>query len=441
MSGLLVVPSIDSRPENVELVLSLLENYGQPISQNDFAEELKKEDRFKNVINIHSLMRKTELPRYFGLVNKEEKLELTHRGYRYLNASHNEKIDIIFESLVNDTFGRNNNGIHGTDSDVEAPCVFLKAIKDLNGIYSDEFTAMLYLMHNVGQTYEETLKNIVDYRNNDDLEIIIDEIKDNNFYRKYGSNNKIKGFFEKLKIVNCDNHKYIFSKYTKENHMKDVQSLKVVNTDEVSIEDVSEVIKRLNKSTIEGNYSNQSYRFYLSEYEIGDDKEKNNQVVGQEEFYNMEEDTNEKLIDWSEAERKNEARKSRHRELNDEVHKLLKDRGFRVFEGNIDCLGFKNSFPVIIGEVKTLSGESKDEKSQVLKAFSQLYYYEMFAMKQFEGHKSQKVAIFERKISDEHIDFLEDNNILVLWKCSEGVFDCSVDGLEFFKELNVEMEM
>lgn len=441
MSGLLVVPSIDSRPENVELVLKLLDDYGQPISQNEFAEELRKEEKFKNVTDIHSLMRKTELPRYFGLVNKKEKLELTHRGYRYLNANNNEKIDIIFESLLNDTFGRNNNGIKGTNSDVEAPCVFLKAINDLDGISSDEFTAILYLMHNLGKTYEETVKNIIDYRINDDLEIIIDEIKDNNFYRKYGSNNKIRGFFEKLKIVNSDNYKYIFSKYTKENHMKDIKSLKVVNTENIKSEDVSEVIKRLNiQSTKEINV-NQGHRFYLSEYEFGYDQEQNEKVIEQEEFYNEEEDKNEKLIDWSEAERKNEARKSRHRQLNDEVHKLFKDRGFRVFEGNIDCLGFKNSFPVIIGEVKTLSGENKDEKSQVLKAFSQLYYYEMFAMKQFEGYKSQKIAIFERKISDDHINFLESNNILVLWKCSEGVFDCSENGLEFFKELNLEIKM
>lgn len=441
MSGLLVVPSIDSRPENVELVLQLLDNYGKPISQNEFAEELRKEDRFKNVTNIHSLMRKTELPRYFGLVNKQERLELTHRGYRYLSGNDDEKIDIIFESLLNDTFGRNNNGIHGTDSDIEAPCIFLKAIKDLDGISSDEFTAMLYLMHNAGQTYEQTVQNIIDYRINHDLEIIIDEIKDNNFYRKYGSNNKIRGFFEKLKIVNGDNQKYIFSKYTEENHMKDIQSLRVVNTENTNTEDISEVIKRLNVESTKYNQMNQNHRFYLSEYEVGNDKEQNGKVIEQEEFYNEEEDKNEKLIDWSEAERKNEARKSRHRELNDEFHKLLIDRGFRVFEGNIDCLGFKNSFPIIIGEVKTLSGESKDEKSQVLKAFSQLYYYEMFAMKQFEGYKSQKIAIFESKISDDHINFLESNNILVLWKCSEGIFDCSDDGLEFFKELNVEIEM
>lgn len=441
MSGLLVVPSIDSRPENVELVLQLLDNYGKPISQNEFAEELRKEDRFKNVTNIHSLMRKTELPRYFGLVNKQERLELTHRGYRYLNANDDEKIDIIFESLLNDTFGRNNNGIHGTDSDIEAPCIFLKAIKDLDGISSDEFTVMLYLMHNAGQTYEQTVQNIIDYRINDDLEIIIDEIKDNNFYRKYGSNNKIRGFFEKLKIVNGDNQKYIFSKYTKENHMKDIQSLRVVNTENTNAEDISEVIKRLNVESTKDKQMNQNHRFYLSEYEVGNDKEQNGKVIEQEEFYNEEEDKNEKLIDWSEAERKNEARKYRHRELNDEFHKLLIDRGFRVFEGNIDCLGFKSTFPAIIGEVKTLSGENKDEKSQVLKAFSQLYYYEMFAMKQFEGYKSQKIAIFESKISDDHINFLESNNILVLWKCREGIFDCSDDGLEFFKELNVEIEM
>ena len=88
-----------------------------------------------------------------------------------------------------------------------------------------------------------------------------------------------------------------------------------------------------------------------------------------------------------------------------------------------------------------MSGEEKDEKAQVLKAFSQLYYYEMFAMKQFEGYKSQKIAIFEGKISDEHINFLEYNNIYVLWKNDDEILSCSNYSLEFFKELNIVIEI
>ena len=195
MGGFLVVPSIDSRIETLEIVLKLLDNYGGGISQNHLAEKLKQEPSFKSIRDIHSLMRKTELSRYFGLAYKDDKVILTERGKRYLEADDNKKIDIIFESLKNDTFGRNNNGIQNTNSKVEAPNVFLRAIKDLRGISTDEFAAILYLMNNLDKTYEESLKIIENHRINNNLEILINEIKEKNFYRKYGSNNKIRGLF------------------------------------------------------------------------------------------------------------------------------------------------------------------------------------------------------------------------------------------------------
>ena len=74
MGGFLVVPSIDSRMESLEIVLKLLDNYGRPISQNHLAEKLKQEQNFKSIKNIHSLMRKTELSRYFGLAYKGDKV-------------------------------------------------------------------------------------------------------------------------------------------------------------------------------------------------------------------------------------------------------------------------------------------------------------------------------------------------------------------------------
>lgn len=438
MGGFLVVPSIDSRMESLEIVLKLLDNYGRPISQNHLAEKLKQEQNFKSIKNIHSLMRKTELSRYFGLAYKDDKVILTERGKRYLEADDNKKIDIIFESLRNDTFGRNNNGIQNTNSKVEAPNVFLRAINDLRCISTDEFAAILYLMNNLDKTYEESLKRIYDYRINNNLEILINEIKEKNFYRKYGSNNKIRGFFENIKIVSIYDNNYFFSEYIKNNYINDIQQLKVVNTGYSSFKDIPNRIDTL--CQIEGGEKNknnkQGYRFYLKEYEL-DISKKNNDIVSEdEEKYNSQ-----KLIDWSPIEGKNEERKFRHRKLNDEVHKLLKDRGFRIFEGNIDCLAFKDSTPILINEIKTLSGEEKDEKAQVLKAFSQLYYYEMFAMKQFEGYKSQKIAIFEGKISDEHINFLEYNNIYVLWKNDDGILSCSNYSLEFFKELNIVIEI
>lgn len=91
--------------------------------------------------------------------------------------------------------------------------------------------------------------------------------------------------------------------------------------------------------------------------------------------------------------------------------------GFKLFEGNIDCLGIKNNDFVLIGEIKTLDGSKSDEDKQVKKAFAQLFYYEEFEMGQFSKISCKKIVVFDRKIRDEHIDFFNKNGIQVFWKC------------------------
>ena len=114
---------------------------------------------------------------------------------------------------------------------------------------------------------------------------------------------------------------------------------------------------------------------------------------------------------------------------------LLRNKGFDIWQGNIDCLGVKSTSSIIIGEVKTLNGTMKDERAQVTKAFAQLFYYEMFAMDKFAGYNSQKIAIFESKISDEHIYFLEKNNIKVIWLDENQIFNGNQDTIEYFSQL------
>ena len=56
-----------------------------------------------------------------------------------------------------------------------------------------------------------------------------------------------------------------------------------------------------------------------------------------------------------------------------------------------------------------------DEKKQVQKAFSQLYYYEEFFVKEKINNYIQKVVVFESIISEKHISFFEKNEIKVFW--------------------------
>lgn len=435
----LVVPSIDSNPEMINLVLRLLESK-EPINQGDLAGELMKDSLLEKVTNKNAAMRKTEMARYLGLVNlvgRPANLYITERGRRYRVANEKSKIEIIFEALINDSFGRNNNGISGTDSDVEAPNVFLKSIIDLEGITTLEYASILYLMDKENFTYCESLGEIKKRRADNSVGEIISIIKNGNFDRKYGTNNKIINFFRNMNIVyKQEDEYYLFDEIF--NEYKDIiRDLKVINnisySEDENEENDDESYAVYENEEVESDDSNLGkLRFFLSRDLKSDSSQSQDYQLNSNDNDN---DNDKTLVDWSIAEEKIKIRKDRHEKILDRFKLLLRNKGFDIWQGNIDCLGVKSTCPIIIGEVKTLNGTIKDERAQVTKAFAQLFYYEMFAMDRFVKCNSQKVAIFESKISDEHICFLEENNIKVIWLDDNQIFNGNQDTIKYFNQL------
>lgn len=430
----LVVPSIDSNPEMINLVLRLLESK-EPINQGDLAEELMKDSLLDKVTNKNAAMRKTEMARYFGLVNlvgRPANLYITERGRRYRVANEKSKIEIIFEALMNDSFGRNNNGISGTDSDVEAPNVFLKSIIDLKGITTLEYASILYLMDKENFTYYESIGEIKRRRSDNSIDEMISIIKNGNFDRKYGTNNKIINFFKNINIVYKKEDEYYLFDEIFNQHKDIIRGLKVINNINYS-EDENDVDNNTiyeNEEVEADDSSLGKLRFFLSK-----DLESGKNQQEEYQLNTNDNDSDKTIVDWSIAEEKIKSRKDRHEKVLDRFKLLLRNKGFDIWQGNIDCLGVKSTSSIIIGEVKTLNGTMKDERAQVTKAFAQLFYYEMFAMDKFAGYNSQKIAIFESKISDEHIYFLEKNNIKVIWLDENQIFNGNQDTIEYFSQL------
>ena len=112
----------------------------------------------------------------------------------------------------------------------------------------------------------------------------------------------------------------------------------------------------------------------------------------------------------------------------------LEQGGFALFEYPIDCLAVKDQCPLLIFEVKTLDGSEPDQRSQVLKAFSQLFYYESFALGPFQGYSAQKLALFTRPLSPEYTSFLESHHILVLWLNELQQLDGTPAALNFLRQ-------
>lgn len=121
------------------------------------------------------------------------------------------------------------------------------------------------------------------------------------------------------------------------------------------------------------------------------------------------------VADLTESIQTRKKRTERHHDIVKLIALDLEREGYSLYENPIDCLAALGGRPALLFEVKTLDGSESDEKKQVQKAFSQLFYYEMFNAKQFSDNGIEKIAVFESKIKDEHITFLEKNNIKVTW--------------------------
>lgn len=141
------------------------------------------------------------------------------------------------------------------------------------------------------------------------------------------------------------------------------------------------------------------------------------------------------LFDLSEGISRRRQRTVRHHAIVRGIATLLESAGFSLYEDPVDCLAIRDI--ALIFEVKTLDGTSSDEMKQVRAAIGQLFYYEAFAVNDQANLATQKIALFETKISDEHIRFLEENHCLALWINEDNELDGSDESLAVINELFV----
>lgn len=141
---------------------------------------------------------KSKLPRYFGFVDIETDsrgmnyLVLTHRGRilaeyirdngegkepsdRYgIAMEHREDfIDLVFDSVIFDSFGKNNSGAEQSNTDVEPPKVVFKAIYELGRATAEEICYVMFGLNRglfsdfgeaVGRVKEKRSHGIYDYQ-------------------------------------------------------------------------------------------------------------------------------------------------------------------------------------------------------------------------------------------------------------------------------------
>ena len=128
---------------------------------------------------------KSKLPRYFGFVDIETDVDssylvLTHRGkvltqyiqdkgqdvtadqrYCILSEYRDSFIDLIFESVIFDSFGKNNCGAEQSNTDIEPPKVVFKTIYELGKATAEEICyAMFGMNRGEFKTFNEAIEKI-----------------------------------------------------------------------------------------------------------------------------------------------------------------------------------------------------------------------------------------------------------------------------------------
>lgn len=93
-----------------------------------------------------------------------------------------------------------------------------------------------------------------------------------------------------------------------------------------------------------------------------------------------------------------------------------------LWEDPIDCLALV-ALTALLAEVKTLDGSQSDEMHQVRNAAGQLLYYAFFSMpEELAGREIEveKLAVFESRPSDGHVDWLISLDIVPVWVAGDG---------------------
>ena len=108
-------------------------------------------------------------------------------------------------------------------------------------------------------------------------------------------------------------------------------------------------------------------------------------------------------------------RLKRHNLIVQRLAGMLEQNEAELYEDPFDCLACFENIGLLI-EVKTLDGSEGDETKQVRDALAKLLYYESFVTHPLvDGKAVVKIACFESKPCDQHIGWLQQSDIYVIW--------------------------
>lgn len=183
--------TIDKASMNLSYFLfsiRIIASSGGKISRKEFVSQMadfaglpKEKDGKEN----RTPYNKSKLPRYFGLIDIDNSdksmsyLVLTNRGKivdKFIQENKEEEpskrfsinpffrndfVNLVFESLVFDSFGKNNCGAEQSNTDVEPPKVIFKTIQELGSATTEEILYVMFGLNNgLFEGFKEAIKAV-----------------------------------------------------------------------------------------------------------------------------------------------------------------------------------------------------------------------------------------------------------------------------------------
>ena len=222
--------------------------------------ELQKAELDTGNKEPQSYTKKMQILTYYGFICWEDDSSMSRRKITdlgknfyqvWMNDDADGMVQIILQSLKQTVFGRNNNGIPDSDSDVEVPCLALRACLDLGKLTSLIYAYLIQKIQNHGYSYTQVIQEIKG-RN---YQIDANEIEPScNKYKDWKPISFLKdvGLFEEV------SHEYIVPRAVLEKYGKIIGSLPIFNVDKFMAEDL--VLPKMKHSKIIVTSSNNSSR-------------------------------------------------------------------------------------------------------------------------------------------------------------------------------------
>ncbi len=236
--GKIVMPKNSALLNEIESVLKIYYEADDWLANDVYKARLKQligDDQYSS-----SYTKKAQITSYFGFtiwqdINNPQSLRrITASGKKMYEALLRNDTDavqeVLMEAMENVKFGRDNYGCPESNSDVEPPALFVRAIMDLGYLTYREFAWLLWKLEDLGANYTDSLKELRGLRSQGQIQLGEEA-------NKYADCKPIMilvrwGFLAEDDAANASNGKHIIiAKPVRDKYENRLKNLKIYNID------------------------------------------------------------------------------------------------------------------------------------------------------------------------------------------------------------------